>query len=179
MEYKLMAKSLIENKNKTEIMVLTSMVFAAALVLAIVESILPPVPIPIPGVKFGLSNIAVMFALFFLGKKQAYTIGILKAFFVFITRGAIASMLSLAGGLLSITVMIMLMIIFKDKITYMVLSIFGGVSHNVGQFIVITIIYAGMNMWAYLPVLLISGLVAGIVTSMLLKFVMPAFKNMM
>lgn len=49
MEYKLMAKSLIENKNKTEIMVLTSMVFAAALVLAIVESILPPVPIPIPG----------------------------------------------------------------------------------------------------------------------------------
>ena len=83
MDYKLMAKSMIENKNKTEIMVLTSMVFAAALVLAIVESILPPVPIPVPGVKFGLSNIAVMFALFFLGKKQAYTIGILKGLFVY------------------------------------------------------------------------------------------------
>jgi heptaprenyl diphosphate synthase len=120
-----------------------------------------------------------MFALFFLGKKQAYTIGILKGLFVFITRGAIAGLLSLSGGLLSITVMILLMVIFKDKITYMVLSIFGGVSHNVGQFIVITIIYTGMNMWAYFPVLLISGLVAGIVTSMLLKFVMPAFKSLM
>lgn len=178
MDNKLMAKSMIENKNKTQIMVLTSLVFAAALVLAIVESILPPVPIPVPGVKFGLSNIAVMFALFFLGKKQAYTIGILKAFFVFTTRGAIAGLLSLAGGMLSITVMILLMIIFKDKITYLILSIFGAVSHNVGQFFVITIIYTGMKIWAYSPVLLISGLAAGIVTSTLLKFVMPAFKRL-
>ncbi|MDD4564145.1 MAG: Gx transporter family protein [Eubacteriales bacterium] len=179
MDNKLTTKSMLENKNKTQIMVLTSMVFAAALVLAIVENILPPVPIPVPGVKFGLSNIAVMFALFFLGKKQAYTIGILKAFFVFITRGAIAGLLSLAGGMLSITVMILLMIIFKDKITYMVLSIFGAVSHNVGQFFVITIIYAGMNMWAYFPVLLVSGLAAGIVTSTLLKYIMPAFKRLL
>jgi heptaprenyl diphosphate synthase len=71
------------------------------------------------------------------------------------------------------------MIIFKDKITYMVLSIFGAVSHNVGQFFVITIIYAGMNMWAYFPVLLVSGLAAGIVTSTLLKYIMPAFKRLL
>lgn len=179
MDNKLMAKSMLDNKNKTQIMVLTSLVFAAALVLAIIENILPPVPIPVPGVKFGLSNIAVMFALFFLGRKQAYTIGILKAFFVFITRGAIAGLLSLAGGILSITVMILLMIIFRDKITYLVLSIFGAISHNVGQFFVITIIYTGMNIWAYFPVLLVSGLAAGIVTSMLLKFIMPAFKRLM
>jgi heptaprenyl diphosphate synthase len=35
-----------------------------------------------------------------------------------------------------------------------------------------------MNMWAYFPVLLISGLAAGIVTSTLLKFIMPAFKRL-
>ncbi len=168
----------IKNLNRTHMLVLTSLLFAAALVLAIVENMLPPLPIAVPGVKFGLSNIAVMYALFFLGKKQAYTIGILKAVFVFVTRGGIAGALSLSGGILSITVMILLMFLFRNKITYLIISIFGAVFHNVGQFIVITVIYTGMNMWAYFPVLLISGLAAGIVTSTLLKFIMPAFKRL-
>jgi len=167
-----------KNLNRTQMLVLTSMIFAAALVLAVVENMLPPLPVPVPGVKFGLSNIAVMYALFFLGKKQAYAIGILKSVFVFITRGGIAGLLSITGGILSITVMILLMAIFKDKITYLVISIFGAVSHNIGQFIVITVIYTGMNMWAYFPVLLISGLAAGIVTSTLLRFIMPAFNRL-
>lgn len=168
----------IKNLNKTQMLVLTSMIFAAALVLAIVENMLPPLPIAVPGVKFGLSNIAVMYALFFLGKKQAYTIGILKSVFVFVTRGGIAGLLSLSGGILSITVMILLMAIFRDRITYLILSIFGAVFHNVGQFIVITVIYTGMNMWAYFPVLLISGIAAGVVTSTLLRFIMPAFNRL-
>jgi heptaprenyl diphosphate synthase len=168
----------MKNRNKTQNMVLSALLFATAIVLAIVENSLPQLPIAVPGVKFGLSNIAVMYALFFLGKKQAYTIGILKSGFVFITRGAIASLLSLSGGILSITVMILLMAVFRERITYLVISIFGAVFHNVGQFIVITLIYTGMNLWAYFPVLLISGLAAGIVTSTLLKFIMPAFNRL-
>ncbi|MDF2655463.1 MAG: putative rane protein [Bacillota bacterium] len=175
MNGKFSENTILQNKNKTQLMVLTSMVFATALVLAIIENALPALPIAVPGVKFGLSNIAVMYALFFLGRKQAYTIALLKAGFVFITRGAIAAALSLAGGILSITVMVILIILFRDKISYLVLSIFGAVFHNVGQFIVITVIYTGMNLWAYFPVLLISGLVAGLVTSTLLRFIMPAF----
>ncbi len=178
MDGKVTVNARIKNLNKTQMLVMTSLIFAAALVLAIVENILPPLPIAVPGIKFGLSNIAVMYALFFLGKKQAYTIGILKAVFVFVTRGGIAGLLSLSGGILSITVMILLMAIFREKITYLIISIFGAVFHNIGQFIVITVIYTGMNMWAYLPVLLISGLAAGIVTSTLLKFIMPAFQRL-
>ena len=175
MNGKFSENTILRNKNKTQLMVLTSMVFATALVLAIIENALPALPMAVPGVKFGLSNIAVMYALFFLGRKQAYTIALLKAGFVFITRGAIAAALSLTGGILSITVMVILIFLFRDKISYLVLSIFGAVFHNVGQFIVITVIYTGMNLWAYFPVLLISGLVAGLVTSTLLRFIMPAF----
>lgn len=178
MDGKVIINIKIKNLNKTQRLVLTSLMFAAALVLAIVENMLPPLPIAVPGVKFGLSNIAVMYALFFLGKKQAYTIGILKSAFVFVTRGGIAGLLSLSGGILSITVMILLMVIFRGKVTYLIISIFGAIFHNIGQFIVITIIYTGMNMWAYFPVLLVSGLAAGIVTSTLLKFIMPAFQRL-
>lgn len=169
---------LIKTKNNTHRMVLTGLIFATALVLSVLESALPPLPIPVPGVKFGLSNIAVMYALFFLGRKQAYTIGVLKAFFVFVTRGAIAGLLSLSGGVLSITVMIILMLLFRERITYLVLSIFGAVFHNLGQFLVILAIYAGMNLWAYLPVLLVSGVAAGIVTSTLLRFIIPALRRL-
>lgn len=178
MDGKVIANTRIKSLNRTQMLVLTSLIFAAALVLAIVENMLPPLPIAVPGVKFGLSNIAVMYGLFFLGRKQAYTIGILKSVFVFITRGGIAGLLSLSGGLLSITVMILFMAVFRERITYLILSIFGAVSHNIGQFIVITVIYTGMNMWAYFPVLLVAGLAAGIVTATLLKFIIPAFKRL-
>lgn len=173
----------IENKvtgkmNTTQVMVLSSLIFATAIVLSILENMLPPIVVAVPGVKFGLSNIAVMYALFFLGKKQAYTIAILKGFFAFATRGAVAGLLSLVGGILSLTIMVILILIFREKISYLIISIFGAVFHNIGQFIVIAILYTGMNMLAYLPVLLVSGLVAGIVTSTLLRFILPAFKRL-
>ena len=178
-----MGEKIFENKStvnsgKTKQLVMTGLFFAVALVLSIVESTLPPVPLPVPGVKFGLSNIAVMYALFFLTKSQAYTIAILKGLFVFMTRGIIAGILSLFGGILSLTVMVLLLFIFKDRISYLVISIFGAVAHNMGQFIAITFIYIGMNLWAYIPVLLVSGVAAGIVTATVLRFIIPAFKKL-
>lgn len=163
---------------KTRRLVHAGLIFALALVLTIVENTIPSLPLPVPGVKFGLSNIAVMYAMIFLSKGQAYSIAILKAMFVFMTRGLIAGILSLSGGILSLTVMLVILIIFKDKISYMVLSISGAVAHNLGQFAVITVIYTGLYMWAYLPVLLVSGVVAGIITATLLRFIIPALKKL-
>jgi len=166
------------NLSKTKLLVLTALLFAVALVLSVVENSLPTISLPVPGIKLGLSNIVVMYALFFLGKKQAFIIAILKALFVVITRGPIAGLLSLCGGILSLVVMSLLILIFKDKISYFVLSIFGSISHNVGQFIVISFIYTNMYLWFYLPFLLIAGVIAGMATSTLLRFILPAFKRL-
>lgn len=162
----------------TKRLVLTALLFAAALVLSIVESLLPPPPIPVPGVKFGLSNIAVMYALFFLSPGRAYAIAILKALFVFATRGLVAGLLSISGGILSITLMFLINIIFLDKITLTIASVAGAIAHNIGQFAVIALLYAEMSIWAYLPVLVLSGVAAGVVTALLLKVVMPALKRL-
>jgi len=164
-------------RNHTHSMVLTGLLFAAALVLAVVEGMLPPLPIPVPGIKFGLSNIAVMYALFFLGAREAYCIALLKGVFSFAVRGAVAGLLSLSGGVLSITAMLLLLFFFREKISYTILSVFGAISHNMGQFLVILLLYSGMNMWPYLPFLLVSGMIAGIITSTLLRFVLPAFRR--
>ncbi|MDF2883594.1 MAG: putative rane protein [Clostridiaceae bacterium] len=166
------------NFKKTKDLVLTALLFAMALVLSVIENSLPPILVQIPGVKIGLSNIAVMHALFFLGKRQAFSIAVLKAFFVFITRGFVASVLAFSGGILSIIVMSILMFIFRERISYLILSIFGAVFHNIGQFIAISFIYSNMFLWVYLPVLLISGVLAGIATSVLLRFILPALKRL-
>ncbi len=166
--------------SKTKLLVLTALLFAVALVLSVVENSLPSVSllIPVPGVKLGLSNIAVMYALFFLKKKPAFAIAVLKGLFVAMTRGPIAGLLSMSGGVLSVLVMSLLIFAFKDRISYLALSIFGSITHNVGQFIVVSLIYTNMYLWVYLPVLLISGVIAGIATSILLRFILPAFNRL-
>ncbi len=170
----------IKGLSKTKLLVLTALLFAVALVLSVVENTLPSISflIPVPGVKLGLSNIAVMYTLFFLDKKPAFSIAILKGLFVAMTRGPIAGLLSAGGGVLSVLIMAILIFIFKDRISYLALSIFGAIAHNVGQFIIVSLIYTNVYLWVYLPVLLISGVIAGIATSILLRFILPAFNRL-
>jgi uncharacterized membrane protein len=99
-------------------LVLTSLLFAVALVLAMLENLLPPVPIPVPGVKFGLANIVVMYALFFLNWKRAAAIVGLNALFVASVRGVVSGLLSLSGGVLSLLVMMALLGISEKKFSY-------------------------------------------------------------
>lgn len=162
---------------KTRMLVLTGLLFAVSLVLAVLENMIP-MPIAVPGVKFGLSNIVVMYALFFVGTKQAYGIAVLKALFVTITRGMVAGALSLSGGLLAITIMLIILTVSKRKASYSITSIAGAISHNIGQFIVISLIYTGTNVWFYFPVLIISGLIAGLLTAGLLRIILPAVKKL-
>jgi len=154
-----------------------AMLMAVAIVLSIVESALPNIMPAVPGVKLGLSNIVVMYALFFVNYKSVFSIVILKGFFAFMTRGMVAGALSFTGGMLSVVIMIIISFISKKKASYLILSIFGAISHNIGQFIIVIYIYKGMNINFYLPVLIISGLIAGLVTSMVLRVTVPHLGN--
>ena len=74
---------------------------AIALIIFVIEAQLPPLA-PIPGIKLGLANIVSLFALFWLGKKEAFTILILRIILGSIFSGHGATFLySLSGGLLS------------------------------------------------------------------------------
>lgn len=154
-----------------------AMLFSLALVLSILEGMLPPLPYLPPGFKLGLSNVATMYALFFMGKGQAFTIAVLKSAFVFFTRGAVSGALSLSGGFASLLAMIVVAALFKDRVSYLMLSVCGAVCHNFGQLAVVSLImYNGYALW-YSPVLLVAGVVMGCVTGTVLKAVMPAFKR--
>ena len=152
----------------------TGMLFATALVLSLFESMLPVLPMMPPGVKLGLSNIVTMYGLFTLGARGGITIAILKSFFVFLARGGfVAASLSLAGGLTSVGIMLLLSTLPGIKHKYLLLSIFGAIGHNIGQIIVAIILTQTTQLIFMLPVLLISGVIMGAVTGMVLKTVMP------
>ena len=164
-------------KYDTKKLTLTAILFALALVFSLIENAIPPIFSAVPGVKLGLSNIVIMFSLFIVGKAQTVSISVLKSLFVLILRGLVASFLSLLGGIFSILIMTILILIFKEKISYTILSISGAIFHNLGQFIAISILYTTTSFIAYLPILIISGIVAGTITSILLKTLMPVFKR--
>ena len=74
---------------------------ALALVLTLLEGMLPPIPGLPPGARPGLSNIVTMFAAGSLGLPYALAIALIKGVFAFLTRGVTAGLMSLSGGLMS------------------------------------------------------------------------------
>ena len=90
--------------SKTQDIALSGLLFALAMALSFVEGTLV-IPGLMPGMKLGLANIVVMYALFFMGGKQALMLDLLKALFVFLVSGWTAGFLSLCGGLFSLLVM--------------------------------------------------------------------------
>ncbi len=164
--------------SKTNELTLTAILFAVALILSLVEMMLPPMPMMVPGMKLGLSNIVVMYALFFVGRSSALSIILLKSAFVLLMRGAFAGFLSFCGGVISMLIMVILISIFKDKVSYLLLSIFGAIFHNMGQLLAISFMITNLYLWVYLPVLILAGIIAGFATATLLKVVLPTLQKL-
>ena len=147
---------------KTKRLVLLAMLTAVAMILSYVESLLPSVGIP--GVKMGLANIAVIFALFRFGWKEAAALSLVRVVLVSLLFGSVGAMLySLAGAVLSLAVMALLRRI--DRFSTVV-SVAGGVAHNAGQILMAMLILQTKQLLGYLPVLAVSGIAGGVLTGL-------------
>ncbi|MCL1884654.1 MAG: Gx transporter family protein [Defluviitaleaceae bacterium] len=164
---------------KSKKLTMLGLTLALVFVLSAVERMLPPLPLLPPQFsRLGLSNIAIMYLAFFVGKKEAIMIAVLKSVFVLLTRGPTAFILSLSGGLLSVFIIILLIWLFRKKVYYIALSVAGAIGHNIGQLITACIIMQNWLLFGfYLPVLIISGTVVGTATGILLKRLLPILRN--
>ena len=153
---------------------LTGMLAAATLALSFIERALcAALPLP-PGVRPGLSNIAVMFACVTLGLPFALGIILIKAGFVFLVSGAYAGFISVSGGVLSVLGFWALTRIKTDKLTYTGVSAVSAVLHNAGQLAAASLtVGSALYLWMA-PVLLVSGVAFGLVTGLALNAVLPS-----
>lgn len=137
-----------------------ALLVALAMALSWLESLLPIVPAA-PGMKLGLANLVVIFALYRMSPGDAATISLIRVALVSITFGnAYSFAYSLAGAALSLAVMALLK--RTGKFSVLGVSIAGGVCHNIGQILVAMAVLGTARLAWYLPVLLVSGMAAGV-----------------
>lgn len=153
---------------------------ALGIVLNIVESLIP-IPIAVPGIRLGLANTMGLIVLYFYSPKEYIAIGFLRVFFVALLRtglGSISFILSLTGW--AVSTMVTLLIYMFGKASIYGLSIISALFHQVGQIIMVIILYQLPEMINYLPVLLItggiSGALVGFISSKVLGLLSRIFK---
>lgn len=150
---------------KTKKLTVMALLISLAMVLSYLESQIPSF-VAIPGVKVGLANIIVVFALYKLGVKEAVAISLLRVGLVSMLFGSGASFLySLAGAALSLGGMLLLKRI--PAFSYVAVSVLGGVLHNVGQIGMACLLLETNVIVYYLPFLILSGTIAGVAVGVL------------
>ena len=125
-----------------------------------------PSPVPLPGVKLGLSNIVTVFAVFVMGPVEAILILAGRIFLGAVFAGNFSSILySAAGGALAITITIFSRKILKENQMW-IAGCLGAMAHSVGQMIMAVLVTGTPSIIIYLPALLICSIITGIFTGL-------------
>lgn len=158
-------------RGKTHTLALCAALTAAALVVFVIESQMPPLT-AIPGIKPGLSNVFTLFALCRCGGVWALGLTLARVTLgCLLTGQTMAFFYSLAGGLLALAVMRLALRRMPAQQLWVV-SVFGAMAHNLAQLAVAVGITRTAALAYYLPVLLLAGIVTGAFTGLCAQLVL-------
>ena len=161
---------------KTKKVAFLGMCIALSMILSFVESQIPPL-MAVPGVKMGLPNIVMVFMLYKIGAKDTAIVSILRVILVGILFGTPLSMIySLAGAALSLIGMILLK--KTNLFAPVTVSVAGGILHNIGQIATACLVMETAQIAYYLPVLFISGTIAGVLIGLCAAMILKRLDKM-
>ena len=135
---------------------------------------------PVQGVKLGLANVIVLIALYFMGAKAALGINVIRVVIsALLFSGFSGFLYSIAGAGVSFIIMVLAKKIKSSGIIGV--SVLGGVAHNIAQIGVAAAVLNTPGLFYYLPVLIISGVVMGVITGIAARYCLnhiekPGFK---
>ena len=150
---------------------MAGMFTALAMIFSYVE-VLIPINLGIPGMKLGLANLVVVVTLYTMGVPMAFAVSMIRIMLVSMTFGSFS-----AGGLLSFCGMALLKKV--PNFSVIGVSLLGGVLHNTGQLLVAMAVVENINLIAYLPPLMIAGMVTGILIGIVSAQVIPRIKKVL
>ena len=163
------------SRERTRRVALCGLLIAMMLVLGYVESLIP-VNTAVPGIKLGLSNGVLIFAVYMLDLPTAWILMVLKVMLSGLLFGGFNTiMYAMAGGVLSMLVMTLLSRV--KGMHPITVSMAGGVAHNVGQVALAMIILQTPQLLYYMAVLMLVGLACGALTGIVASSVMKHLKN--
>ncbi len=159
----------IDKKLLTRKLTMSGLFLALALIVSVLEGMLPPIIPMLPYAKIGFGNVILLASFLLIGVWEGYIILILRCVFNAIFAGNFSMLLwSLPAAIVAYTIMVLLT---KCKIFSITgVSIAGGMVHNFIQMCVAAIL-VGANVFAYLPYMLLAGGLAGLVTGIICYFI--------
>lgn len=140
-----------------------------SLIIFALESVIPPL-VPVPGIKLGLSNIVTLILIREYSARDTLLVlfaRILLASFLF--GQAISLLYSLAGGLLSLGAMLLVNRLLHRRYLFLTSTV-GGLFHNLGQLLIALFLTQVSGVLAYLPFLILGGIVTGLFTGLCAHF---------
>ncbi len=151
---------------KTRKMTLLANFLAIAIVLNIIESAIPV--IPVPGAKLGFANIVTLIILYMYSFKDSAAVTILRVLLVSLLTGKLLNpvfFMSMGGSLLAL----LAMGFFKKTNFFGVLgvSVLGSVFHCIGQVIAGIFVIGSTAVILYLPIMLFLSIPAGALTGII------------
>lgn len=158
---------------KTKSITTISILTAISVVISIIESYFAFIGNIIPGLKLGLANIVVIFALYKYNFKTAIGISVVRVLIVALIRTGFGLnfFFSLVGALFSV---ISMSLVKRTRLSVIGVSIIGSIAHSIGQVLVGIIMLDNYNVIYYLPYLLLfsipTGILIGIISKRLLKY---------
>ncbi len=154
---------------------LLSLFLALSILLNYLESLLPT--FFIPGVKLGLANTMGLIVLYFFGKKEYFLLGFFRVLIVSILFTGLFSysfFLSLSGWFLS-SIICIILVRFK-KLSIYSLSSISAITHGIGQILCACILYNSIYMLSYIPILLFTGVVTGLLIAFISQLIINRVK---
>ena len=146
-----------------------------ALIFSYVEAIIPYNP-GIPGIKLGIANVVTVIALYMFGAKDAAAVSVVRIVIAgLLFNGLFGMLYSLAGAAVSLAGMILL----KKTGLFSVagVSMAAGVLHFLGQLLVAAFLIEDLRIFYYFPVLLFSGIAAGILVGIASTMILRVFHD--
>lgn len=144
---------------RTEKLAAAAMLAALALILGWLDSLVP-LTSALPGLKLGLANLAVVFALYRLGAWYAVSVSAVKVLLSALLFGSVSGLMySAAGAAVSLAVMILLhrMPVFSA----VGISAAGGAAHIAAQFCVAAMLTSTPALFRLMPPLMAVGTLTG------------------
>ena len=158
-----------------------SIFLAAALIIGLIERMIP-VDFIVPGVKLGLSNVVILTAMYIFDFPSALILVIMKCVMLVLLSGNVTAFFySICGSLLSFIVMWFMIKLSgkQERISSVGVSAVGAVFHNFGQIIAASFILQTVHVIAYLPILIVSGVITGVLVGVSVKFIRPKVEKIL
>lgn len=153
---------------KAKKVILISLFVSVALIASLLEYY---IPIPIPNVRLGLSNIIIINSILLFGFKETFFISFLKAILLVIILGnPISFIYNFSAGFTSIVIMYILNRFCSKYLSLIGISVLGSVSHVMVQILVSMVLLNTRTLINFIPFLGIIGVFTGILVGIISNY---------